>query len=419
MMLGGRAGEGEGRVTQSEAPKGFRFATAAAEMRYRGRDDVGLIVADGPAEWAGVFTTSAAAGAPVLLMRERLRRRRPVRALLVNAGIANAGTGRQGVRDARATARLAARRLGVRGREVLCASTGSIGVRLPLDRFAAVMPGLVEGLDPGRWGDVARAMMTTDLRPKTATARCTVDGREVTLLGMAKGSGMIEPHMATMLAFLLTDAAAPARFLQAALVDAVDGSFNALTVDGDMSTSDMAVVLASGAAGNDLLGRRHPDAGAFRAALAAVTLDLTRQLAGDGEGATKVIEVTVGGARSRDEARRAARAVAGSSLVKSALSGARPAWGFMVAAMGAAGVEWPMERLRVTFGDEDLVRAGRYLGGEAAAAARRHLAGPEVRIALDLGRGRRSFTYYGCDLTAEYVRINAEPAVPDPYAKGR
>ena len=398
-------------------PRGFRFAAAAAEMRYRGRDDVGLIVADAPATWAGVFTTSAAAGAPVARMRRRLRRRGGVRALLVNAGIANAGTGRAGLKDAHAAARVAARRLRVRARDVLCASTGSIGVRLPLDRFAAVLPGLVAGLAPGRAEEVARAMMTTDLVPKLAAARCTVDGREVTLLGMAKGSGMIEPHMATMLAFLLTDAVAPGRFLQGALEAAVDTSFNALTIDGDMSTSDMAVVLASGAAGNAPLGRRHPDAGAFRRALAEVTLGLTRQLARDGEGATKVVEVTVCGARSRDEARRAARAVAGSALVKSALSGARPAWGFMVAAMGAVGVEWAMERFGVTFGDAELVAGGGFCGKEAEAAARRHLEGDTVRVGLDLGRGKGEFTYYGCDLTAEYVRVNAQPAVADPWAK--
>ncbi len=225
---------------------------------------------------------------------------------------------------------------------------------------------------------------------------------------------MIEPHMATMLAFLLTDAAADGPWLRAALADAVDTSFNALTVDGDTSTSDMVVLLASGAAGNGRLDRRHPDGSGFGEALGRLCRDLARQVVRDGEGATRVLTVTVRGARNREEARTAARGIARSNLFKAALSGARPAWGFAVAALGAAGVAPTMERFGVHFGEVELVRSGIHRGPEADAAARRHLAGTDPAMTVDLGRGRAAFTYTTCDLSAEYVAINATPAVPDP-----
>jgi glutamate N-acetyltransferase / amino-acid N-acetyltransferase len=387
---------------------GFRFAAAAAGMRYQGRDDVALIACHPAARWGALLTTNAAPGAPVIRARQLRSRGRPVRAVLVNAGLANAGTGAQGLRDAREIARLAARELGARPSEVLCASTGAIGIPLPMDRFAAVLPGLVAGLESERAGEVARAIMTTDTVPKHAVARRVVDGRPVTILGIAKGAAMVAPDMATMLVFLLTDARLAPGFPQRALEQAAEESFHALTVDDATSTSDMAVLLASGQAGNRPLSGRHRQAATFQQALAAVCLDLTRQIARDGEGATRLIAVTVAGARSRREARAAARGIAGSSLVKAALAGGRPAWGFMVAAMGAAGVAVRAESLAVRCGEVELILGGSHQGAEAEAAARRYLAGEEVEITVDLGLGRAAFTCFTCDLTADYVAINAQ-----------
>ena len=382
-------------------------------MRFVGRDDLGLIVCDVPATWAGVYTTSSAPGAPVVVGRELLRKGKPLRAVLVNAGIANAGTGKLGVRDCRRVAALVARQLGVREHEVVGSSTGRIGPRLDVDRIAAALPALVEGLAGDRSMGVARAMMTSDSVPKRAVGRCTLDGREVTLLGVAKGSGMIAPRMATTLSFLVTDAAVKRPFLQEALAGAVGATLNQLVIDGDTSTSDTCLLLASGAAGNRPLRSRHRDAGAFRAALGALAADLARQLARDGEAATRLFVVTVRGARSSAEAAAAARGIAGSTLMKTSIGGGRLDWGRVVAAVGASGARYVHERFTLSYGDAMLVRKGKRLGERATAAALAHLAEREVRLTVDLGLGRGEAEAFGCDLTEGYVRENAAPlAVP-------
>jgi len=388
---------------------GFRFAAAACGMRFVGRDDLGLIVCERPAEWAAVYTTSSAPGAPVVVGRELLRKGKPVRAILVNAGIANAGTGRQGVRDCRAAAAVAARRLGVREREVLCSSTGRIGPRIDVAKIGGALPTLVEGLAADRSMGVARAMMTSDSVPKRAVARCTVEGREVTLLGVSKGSGMIAPRMATTLSFLVTDVAARSSFLQEALEAAVGESLNQLVIDGDTSTSDTCLLLASGAAGNRPLRRRRRDADAFRAALAALTADLARQLARDGEAATKLFVVRVRGARTTEQAQAAARAIAGSTLMKAAIGGGRLDWGRVIAALGASGAHYEHERFTLSFGDAVLVKKGKHQGDRAAAAALAYLSEREVRLTVDLGLGRGEAEAFGCDLTEGYVRENSAP----------
>lgn len=396
------------------APRGFQFGAAASGMRFSGRDDLGLIACDGPAVWAGAFTASSAAGAPVLLARRRLATGGPARAILVNAGVANAGTGRAGLADARRAAHLAARALGARREEVLGASTGWIGERLDLGCLAGALPALVADLAPGGADRVARAIMTSDSVPKRAGARCRVDGREVRLLGIAKGSGMVAPDMATLLAFVVTDAACRREFLRSLWREVVTESFDALSIDGDTSPSDMAIVLASGAAGNRPLSRRHPQAGGFRRALREVALDLVRQLARDGEGATKLVVLTVSGARSRAAARRAAATLVRSAMVRTAVAGASPAWGRFVAALGASGIPFAVERFGLAAGGAWLVRNGRHQGATAEAEVRRHLAAEEVHLKVEVGRGRGSFTGYTCDLTPEYCAENLDPPLPDP-----
>lgn len=388
---------------------GFRFSAGACGMRFTGRDDLALIECADGATWAGVWTTSSAPGAPVLLGRELLRKRRPLRAVLVNAGIANAGTGNAGLRDARRSARLVAKSLDARAGQALVSSTGRIGPRIDVKKIAGALPALVEGLAAGRSLDAARAIMTSDTVPKRAVVRCTVDGRQVTLLGIAKGSGMVAPRMATTLSFLCTDAAVRRRDLQAWLVEAVGETLNQLIIDGDTSTSDTCLLLASGAAGNQPLRRRHRDAGAFRAALAELTGELARQLASDGEASTKLFLVTVRGARNATQARAAARGIAGSNLMRAAISGGRLDWGRVISALGAAGAEYTHERFSLLFGDGYLVRKGKHLGAKAARAALAHLGGEEVRLTVELGRGKGEGRAWGCDLTPEYVVSNSTP----------
>ncbi|MFP3940526.1 MAG: bifunctional glutamate N-acetyltransferase/amino-acid acetyltransferase ArgJ [Thermoanaerobaculia bacterium] len=405
---------GRDRESRDEAPRGFRYGAGASGMRFTGRDDLALIACDGPAAWSGVFTTSSAAGAPVVLARRLLSAGGPLRAVLVNAGVANAGTGRAGLADARRAARLAAQALDVRPEEVLCASTGWVGERVDVGCLAAALPAVLADLAPGGSERVARAILTSDSVPKRVSARCRVDGRQVRLLGVAKGSGMVAPSMATLLAFVTTDAACRPGFLRSLWRDVVGESFNALSIDGETSPSDMAVVLASGAAGNRPLSRRHPDAPAFGAALREVAVELVRRLARDGEGAKKLVVLTVTGARSRGDARRAAAALARSPMVRTAVAGASPAWGRFVAALGASGVPFAVERFGLAAGDAWLVQGGRHQGAAAEAEVRRRLAAEEVHLTVALGRGPGRFTAYTCDLTPDYCAENLDPPLPAP-----
>jgi glutamate N-acetyltransferase/amino-acid N-acetyltransferase len=386
------------------APAGFRAAAVEARIKDEGLD-LALVAADGPCSAAGVFTQSSAAAAPVRLSRDQLAAGR-ARAIVVNSGCANAATGPRGLEDAREMARLVATVLGCPPREILVASTGVIGVGLPMDRVRAGIRKAASALSRERGSDAARAIMTTDTRPKEAAVALTVAGTTCTVGGMAKGAGMIAPNMATMLAFFTTDIAIGPALLRRALVSAVGESLNRITVDGDTSTNDCAIVLASGAAGTPPIEGEGPELDAFRAALTETARRLARMLVQDGEGVTRVAEVRVEGARSHADADRVARVVAESPLVKTALHGGDPNWGRILAAVGRAGVGADVDRVSIWIGDVWVAENGvaRQYEERSAAAAMR--ADPAM-IRVHLGQGEASAWMWTSDLSHSYVEINA------------
>ncbi len=389
------------------AVPGFRAAGVAAGIKPEGLD-LALLVSDEVAAVAGVLTRSTVVGAPVELCRRRLRGGR-ARAVVVNSGISNVAMGERGRRDAEAMAACAARAADVPAGQVFVASTGVIGEPLPMPRLRRGIEAAADALRPRGWRDAAKAIMTTDTFPKIATARARVGGRAVTVGGIAKGSGMIEPDMATMLAFVATDASAEPAFLRTALREAADRSFNRVTIDGETSTSDMVLLLANGVSGAPTLrSARSPGAARFQAALQQVCDALARDLARDGEGATKLVTVRVGGARSQAEAEQAARRIANSLLVKTAVFGGDANWGRILQTLGAGRVAIALERAEVALGGVTVFRNGASTGPAARRRAAARLRRPEVEIAVRLGRGRGAAHVWTCDLSYDYVRINAE-----------
>ena len=389
--------------------KGFRAAGVGAAIKYEGRNDVALIVADEPCAAAAAFTTNRVAAAPVLYDREVVKGGR-VQAILANSGCANACTGEDGLKDAKLAALVTAGELGIDPKHVLVASTGVIGRRLPMERLLGGMRAAARSL--GRTAEhglaAEKAVMTTDTKPKQACATVTVGGKKVTVGGMSKGSGMIEPNMATMLGFITTDAAISPAMLKRALTLAIAKSFNRLVVDGDESTNDSVFLLASGKAGNAAIVRGGEDFEAFRSALEAVCVSLAKQMATDGEGATKFVTVTVRGAKSEKDAARAARAVAKSPLAKTSWFGRDPNWGRVLAAVGYSGADVVDTKAEVFYD-----RVWAYRRGEIADAAQlEKLAGVmrkdafEVVVDLHLGAGESSV--YTCDFSLDYVHINAD-----------
>lgn len=395
----------EGGVTAAEL---FQACGLHAGIK-RVRPDLALLYAERPCAAAACFTTNQVQAAPVVVTREHLVRSGGIaQAVVVNSGNANACTGPRGLQDAREMAQETARVLGVAEERVLVASTGVIGVPLPMDRLREGIRRAAGLLSRDGGHAAAEAILTTDTRTKEFALRLPLSGgRWVHIGGMAKGSGMIHPQLATMLAFITTDAPVPAAALQAALTQAVDLSFNMVTVDGDTSTNDMVVVLASGAAGGPEVELDSPDFQQFSRGLQAVCTFLAREIARDGEGARHLIEVYVTGARSAADARQVARVVAGSNLVKTAVAGGDPNWGRIAAAAGRAGVPLNAERLSVWLGDVLVVQAG-VPTDYSEESARQALLGDEVRIRVDLGEGGPGEAVaWGCDLTCDYVHINA------------
>ncbi len=391
-------------MTGVTAPLGFRAAGVACGIKPAG-PDLMLLVADGECAAAAVFTRNRARAAPLLVSEEHLAGGR-ARAVVANAGCANAATGEQGVCDARAMAAATAAQVGCRPEEVVVASTGVIGVPLPMDKVLGGIERAHRALSRKGGSNAAAAILTTDTRPKQAVAELKLGDHVVRLAGMAKGSGMIAPNMATLLAFLTTDVAIDPLLLRRALQQAVDKSFNRVTVDGDTSTNDMAVVLASGAAAAEPIRDEGEAYDVFRTALGEVCVELALMIVRDGEGASRVSEVRVEGAANEEDAHRIARTVAESPLVKTALCGGDPNWGRVLAAVGRAGVELDPQRLDIHLGDVWVTQAGRARTYDEE-QAKQALQEDPVRIRVVLGEGEASGVMWTCDLTHGYVDINA------------
>ena len=388
------------------APAGFTAAGVCADIKGKGgtKKDVALLASRVPCTAAGVYTTNLVKAAPVLLTRERTEAGR-LQAVVANSGNANACTGEQGLRDAAEMARLAAEALGISPELVGVASTGVIGVPLPMDRVAAGIAAAAAALSEAGGDDAALAIMTTDTFPKQTAVQVTIGGATVTIGAMAKGSGMIHPNMATMLGFVTTDADVDAAALRSALQEATERSFNMITVDGDTSTNDMVVVLANGLAGNPRITADSVHYREFADALAAVLIHLAKEIARDGEGATKLIEVRVKGAPTLADARKAARSVCGSNLVKAAVFGEDANWGRVLAALGYSGAQFDPAKVDLWLGDVQMMRAGEPLAFDEETAAR-VLSRKEVVFTADLHAGDAEATAWGCDLTYDYVKIN-------------
>lgn len=387
--------------------KGFQFSAVEAAIKKPGRLDLALIVSETPAAVAGVYTTNAVKAAPVLIDQERTKSG-ICRAIVVNSGNANACTGARGMDDARETTRLVAKGLGGAEEEVLVCSTGVIGVPLPMDRMRAGISPLIRGLGGGTIDDVAHAIMTTDTFPKLEVRTGTAGGREYTISGIAKGAGMIMPNMATMLAFIVTDAAVDPAWLKTIFPAGVDRSFNAITVDGDTSTNDTALIMANGAAGNPVLSGGSDGAAEFVRLLDEVLLSLAKLIVKDGEGATKFVGITVKGARSDADAKRAAMAVANSCLVKTAFFGQDANWGRIFAAVGYSGAEVDPDRTELFFDDVQMVKNGVFAGGDAEARGTEVLKKKEFSVTVDLHLAAGEATVYTSDLSYDYVKINAD-----------
>lgn len=387
--------------------KGFRFSAVEAAIKKPGRKDLALIYSEVPAVCAATFTSNKVKAAPVLLGME-LTAGGTLRAVVVNSGNANACTGEPGMIAARESARLVAEAVGVSEKEILPSSTGVIGVQMPMERFTAAIPALAEGLVDGTLEDVAQAIMTTDTFPKIAIRQGVADGSPYTIAGVAKGAGMIRPDMATMLSFIVTDAAVDSRFLKETFRSAVDASFNCITVDNDMSTNDTALVMANGMAGNSPISADSLDADEFRHLLEEVALELAKAIVKDGEGATKFVTIQVTGAVSDADARTAAMAVANSPLVKTAFFGQDANWGRIFAAVGYSGAQVDQFRVSLFFDDVQMVSSGLFVGGDAEQRGSVVLKKPEFAVTVDLALGSGSSTVYTSDFSHEYVTINAD-----------
>ena len=389
--------------------KGFRAAGVAAEIKYKGRNDVALIVADEPCAAAAVFTTNKVAAAPVLYDREIVKGGK-VQAILANSGCANACTGKMGLRDAELSALATAGELGLNPKHVLVASTGVIGRPLPMGRLLTGMKAAAKNLGRTSAHGLAaeKAVMTTDTKPKQACATVKIGGKTVTVGGMSKGSGMIEPNMATMLGFITTDANITAAMLKRALFLAINKSFNRLVVDGDESTNDSVVLLASGKANNRTIEQSNNDFKSFVEALEAVCVSLAKQMATDGEGATKFVTVTVKGAKTERDAERAARAVAKSPLSKTSWFGRDPNWGRVLAAVGYSGADVVDMKTEVFYDKVWAFKCGKVADAAQLKKLEKVLKKDAFEVVVDLHLGKFASSIYTCDFSLDYVHINAD-----------
>lgn len=387
---------------------GFKASAVRAGLRKGEdeRDDLALFVCDNEANTAGVFTKNIVKAAPVIVSREIIRNGK-AQAIIANAGCANAMTGEKGIKSAREVINNLAKTLKIYPDKVIPASTGVIGVNLPVTKIIKAIPELVGKLREDGFLEAGKAIMTTDRVPKIALDKFPVGNKKATLLGIAKGAGMIAPDMATMLAFLFTDANVAPPVLKKALTESVKESFNRVRVDGDTSTNDMAVLMAGGALGNSILTLSSPQNSSFQKALATVCFALAEMMARDGEGATKIMDLRITGAKSKADAIKVGRTICDSPLVKTALHGGDPNWGRIAAAAGKSGVKIVPKKLMITIGDVECVRGGmpspKFNEKRAALVMRK----ATVPVIVDLGMGKESARFLASDLTAEYIHINA------------
>ncbi len=384
---------------------GFKAASCACGLKKNNRPDIALICSERDAVSAAVFTTNKVKAAPVLVSMENIRSGK-ARAIIVNAGNANACTGEQGLNNARETIRMVSENLEISPDNVLVASTGVIGAQIDITKIEKAVPELVKNLNPDGIEGAARAIMTTDSFPKIRTFSGKVNGTSYSITGIAKGAGMIMPNMATMLCFILTDINISSALLKKALSHAVEDSFNRITVDGDTSTNDTVFIMANGMAGNDEL-----DDSAymeFLAGLTGIMYDLATMIVRDGEGATKVVHIAVRGAETSSDAKAAARTIANSSLVKTAFYGQDPNWGRIMGALGRAGIEIAEDKIDIYIDDVKIVEGGLSLGVENEKKAAGQMKNPEFSLTVELNIGEYDEWITTCDLTHEYVSINAD-----------
>ncbi|WP_136805397.1 bifunctional glutamate N-acetyltransferase/amino-acid acetyltransferase ArgJ [Desulfosediminicola flagellatus] len=389
--------------------KGFMTSAVAAGVKYQDRLDLGLIYSETPAVTAGVFTTSQVKAAPVIIDIERLKQEGRSQAILVNSGCANACTGKQGMESALRISEMLSTALKIPDNMVQLSSTGVIGDQLKMSAFENSMQTLVDGLSADNFDAVAKAIMTTDTVPKTASRTVMIGGKEVTLMGMAKGAGMIMPNMATMLAFVITDAQIGFPQLHSALSGSVERTFNRITVDGDTSTNDMVLVMANGKADNPWIDEESTEnLELFQDSLESLLKDLALMIVTDGEGASKCITIRVCGAREDSDAEKVARTVANSNLVKTAFFGEDANWGRIIAAMGRSGVKFNPDRVDIAFNDVVIVRDGLAVGKDAEEQASKVLKEKKFNVCIDLKEGNGCEEVYTCDFSIDYVKINAD-----------
>jgi glutamate N-acetyltransferase/amino-acid N-acetyltransferase len=384
--------------------QGFKAAGMPCGIKKDKKKDLALIYTETPAVVAGVFTKNKVKAAPVVIDIERIKEKK-CNAVIINSGNANACTGKKGIKDAREMTSLAAKALGVKSDHVMVASTGVIGEPLPMDKIGRATSHLASGLSTSGWLEAAEAIMTTDTFPKVAMEEGRVGGRPVRVIGIAKGAGMIAPDMATMLAFVVTDAAIEKRTLQTLLRRAVNRSFNMITVDGDTSTNDMVLMLANGLAGNKRFKVQDSMFGIFQSMLDRLCLKLAHMIVKDGEGATKFLEIKVKGGRTEGDAVKAARAVANSLLVKTAFFGEDANWGRIMVALGSSGVDVDANRVNIYLGKLPIVRGGVATG--RGKEAKRFMKERNIEVTIDLKMGDKGAVIWTTDLSCDYVKINA------------
>ncbi len=394
------------KVSKIHVPKGYMFSANEAAIKKAGRKDIALIYSEVEANIAGTFTTNRVKAAPVKLDLKNIRSGKG-QAIIINSGNANACTGEKGLKDAIQTAAITAKCLKIKPSFVYVCSTGVIGTPMPMDRIMPKIPELVDNLGKSGLQEVASAIMTTDTFPKIVSKKIKINSKTGIIAGFCKGAGMIAPNMATMLCFILTDIAVDKKTLNKVLKDSVKKSFNRITIDGDMSTNDTALILSNGMLGNAVINEKSPFYKKFKSALDDITYSLSRMIVMDGEGATKVIKIEVFGTVSESEAEKAAFSIANSNLVKTTVYGNDANWGRIMAALGYSGIKFREEKVDISFGNVKVVRKG--IGTGKDKKANHYLKNnKEIKILVNLNKGKSSARVLTCDLTEEYVKVNAE-----------